>query len=169
MESIAQIERLIKVLALTDSDQDGEALAALRQARQMLFAHGLSLTDLAATLAASPAPRQKRAEIDITRGLMKAYETRLAALEAENRRLQKDLVQAERAIARWRELAESTNRDSTKYQAAADKWRALARHTADHLWELGQQLQSLDAPVDDGKGDIATADDNVVTFTKPRS
>lgn len=167
MDSIAHIEKLMKVLALTDSDQDGEALAALRQARQMLFTHGLSLTDLAATLATSPAPRQKRAEIDITRGLIKAYETRLENLEKENRRLQKDLVLAERAIVRWRELAEATNRDSAKYQAAADKWRVLARNTADHLWELGQQLQTMDATPSDSTVEAET-DANVVSFTKPR-
>lgn len=168
MDSMAQIEKLMKVLALTDSDQDGEALAALRQARQMLFAHGLSLADLAATLAITPAPKQKRAEIDITRGLIKAYEVRLQNLEKQNRAMQKDLVLAERAITRWRELAEVTNRDSAKHQAASDKWRDLARNTANHLWELGQQLQALDGTIDSGAESAeAGTDGNVVTFTKP--
>lgn len=168
MDSIAHIEKLMKVLALTESDQDGEALAALRQARQMLFTHGLSLTDLAAALAAPAAPRHKRAEIDVTRGLIKAYETRLQSLEKQNRALQKDLILAERAIARWRDLAEVTNRDSAKHQAAADRWRALARNTADHLWELGRQLQAMDHVPGDGVTDPET-DGNIVSFTKPRT
>lgn len=165
---MAQIEKLMKVLALTESDQDGEALAALRQARQMLFAHGMTLSDLAATLAMTPAPKQKRAEIDITRGLIKAYEARLQRLEEQNRSMQKDLVLAERAISRWRELAEATNRDSAKYQAAADKWRDLARNTANHLWELGQQLQELDGGPEQAETTTTEMDGKIVHFTKPQ-
>lgn len=169
MDSMAQIEKLVKVLALTSSDQDGEALAALRQARQMLFTHGLSLADLAAMLAITPAPKAKRAEIDVTRGLMKAYEARLQSLEQQNRALQKDLVMAERAISRWREMAEATGRDSNKHQAAADKWRALARSTADQLWDLGQQLQALDGPAPEAASSTTETetDGNVISFTKP--
>ena len=48
-------EKLGKVLALAGSDQDGEALAALRKAGGMLKAAGLSFTDLAQRLKAPAA------------------------------------------------------------------------------------------------------------------
>jgi hypothetical protein len=45
------ISRFAKVLALAGSPADGEALAALRKARSMLTAAGMSFTDLANQLA----------------------------------------------------------------------------------------------------------------------
>ena len=41
------LNRLDKVLALADSDQDGEAVSAVRMARQLLLNDGLSFGDLA--------------------------------------------------------------------------------------------------------------------------
>lgn len=166
-DNLPLVEKLIKVLALTSSEHDGEALAALRQARQMLMAHGLSLSDLAVAMILPAPAKQRRNEIDVTRGLIKAYEARIANLQQQNSSMQKDLILAERAIARWRELAESTGRDSSKHQIAADKWRTLARHTADQLWELGQQLQALDGPVDAATDGVEG--ENIVSFTRPHS
>ena len=52
MTATVDFERLSKVLALAGSDQDGEALAALRKAGGMLKAAGLSFTDIAGRLKA---------------------------------------------------------------------------------------------------------------------
>jgi len=52
MAASVDYERLGKVLALAGSDQDGEALAALRKAGGMLKAAGLSFTDIAQKLKA---------------------------------------------------------------------------------------------------------------------
>ena len=55
MTATVDFERLSKVLALAGSDQDGEALAALRKAGGMLKAAGLSFTDIAGRLKAPAA------------------------------------------------------------------------------------------------------------------
>lgn len=60
--------KLAKLLALAGSDHDGEALAALRKARRLLDAAGLSFTDAAQRIA-SPGVhtvrnRQSAAEVD---------------------------------------------------------------------------------------------------------
>ena len=55
MTAAVDFEKLSKVLALAGSDQDGEALAALRKAGGMLKAAGLSFTDLGQKLKAGPA------------------------------------------------------------------------------------------------------------------
>jgi len=47
MNSRLDIEKFDKVLALASSDRDGEALAALRKARHMLNAAGLTFRDIA--------------------------------------------------------------------------------------------------------------------------
>ncbi len=49
------LERLGKLLAVAGSDQDGEALAALRKARKMMEASGQSFTDLASVMKRSAA------------------------------------------------------------------------------------------------------------------
>ncbi len=135
----------MKVLALAESSQDGEALAALRAAQQLLAAHGLTLEDVAAAygLALTGRPRARH-EIDASRGLVKAMQARLAATEYEIEALRKDLDYATRLAERWKTVAENGMRDTARHQAAADKWRALARDTADHLWDLGRQLQTID-------------------------
>lgn len=46
MDREADRRRLVKVLALLQSDRDGEALAALRVARTLLRRHGLELRDI---------------------------------------------------------------------------------------------------------------------------
>lgn len=141
-----QLEKLIKVLGLTSSDHDGEALAALRQAKQMLFSQGLSLPDLAALLASNTQAEKPRRALDISRSLRKAYELKLARAEHENARLQKELRQAASAL---------------------QQWQNLARTTANHLWELGQQLQALDQPTGSPPDALNGAADNVIAFQKP--
>jgi len=168
---VDHIARLTKVLALAESDQDGEALAALRAAQHMLAAQGMTLEDLVLA-AATPLRGRARHDIDASRGLMKALQSRLAAAEDEINGLRKDLGYATRLAERWKALADTTLRDTARHQAAADKWRALARRTADHLWDLGQQLQAVDdtptIPVTDHAPESVTAPEtknpNVVRF-----
>lgn len=151
MDGVLNLDRLAKVLALADSPSDGEALAAMRLAQQMLGARGMTFADLGTLLARADTSftphgthTRSRAEIDVSRGIIKAYEVRIVALEKENALIKKDLAAAERMMERWKNLAVSTGSDSAKHLAAAEKWRNLARTTADHLWELGRQLQAVD-------------------------
>lgn len=112
------VEKLAKVLALADSAAEGEALAAVRTARQLLARAGLSFRDLAeiAGLAAAPARplslSPHRPEADIA-----ALRQRLHELEGRNRELQRQL--------------EGQTRET-------ERWRRLARDTVERLWEVGQ-------------------------------
>ncbi|MGE3770170.1 MAG: DUF2786 domain-containing protein [Bdellovibrionales bacterium] len=134
------LDRLVKVLALAESTQDGEALAALRLAQQMLAVHNLTMSDLGALLS-NPSGKS---HVQISRSLVKAYEARISALEKENTLLRREVINAADTLEKWKSLLTSSQRDSVRHQASAEKWRELARKTADHLWELGQQLQAID-------------------------
>ena len=59
MNSRLDIDKFDKVLALASSDRDGEALAALRKARHMLSAAGLTFRDIAAAPKTTSPPQQQ--------------------------------------------------------------------------------------------------------------
>lgn len=132
MGGVLNSERLAKILALADSPVDGEALAALRLAQNLLAVNGLTFADL---LAAG----------------MPFHATEL---QRENTQLKQNLAVAHADAERWKSLALAMGGDSARHIAAAEKWRALARTAADHLWELGRQLQGSDEMAPDGSGNV---------------
>lgn len=100
MSGRLDLDRLAKVLGMAESDRDGEALAALRAARDQLARHGLSFRDLVDGL--SPAQRARAAgaaaaggtslgwaldaaqdEIERLHGVVAGLEEQLAAIEEE--------------------------------------------------------------------------------------
>ena len=72
-------ERFIKVLTLAGSDRDGEALSALRQARRMLAAAGLSFTDIAQSIGKTGGhhPREQDSETEALHQLLVVTEVEL--------------------------------------------------------------------------------------------
>ncbi|HLN23348.1 MAG TPA: hypothetical protein VK558_05120 [Patescibacteria group bacterium] len=73
-------DRFVKLIALAESNQDHEALAAVRKASEMARAAGLSLGQ-AVTSASGTAPRDYMAEIELTmaRARIVVLERQLAA------------------------------------------------------------------------------------------
>lgn len=103
-------DKLAKVLALAGSDQDGEALAALRKAQGMLKAAGKTFADLTqpASVARAPAPQKAAGPsfVDIFAGFndhMEAKELGWKAKQAAARadRLKREAAEREAAIAKY--------------------------------------------------------------------
>ncbi|NCC02763.1 MAG: hypothetical protein EOM37_01760 [Proteobacteria bacterium] len=129
------LSQLDKVLALVDSNQEGEALGALRMARKMLQREGLSFVDLAQAA--------RRAQFSLTRSLFNSvsqqqWEAKIDQLQDD---LQAQMEQNESLTAQvefWRRRAFELEQMLTINQAETTRWRDMARETAERLWDLGQ-------------------------------
>ncbi len=117
-------ERFDKILALVDSEQEGEALAAMRQARRLLEESGLRFSELL-DLAASPlraldvvrGPATERPSVSMD-SRIRFLETTLERRDLEIRRLREELANQERL---YRERLAKTER------AAAEELEGLQR------------------------------------------
>jgi hypothetical protein len=137
--------QLDKVLALADSSHDGEALVAVRKARQMLSRDGLNFSDLAR---AAQKPR-----INLPFGFFSGahivnLETEILQLRQEMEDLRSKKVMFEAQSENLRQRATELEQKLTASQADAVRWRQLARETVEKLWDLGQSIQQ-DEPVFD--------------------
>jgi len=148
------LDQLDKVLALADSDHDGEALGALRMARRLLIRSGLTFADLAYAARRScfslsrnvfsPAVIQLEAKID-------QMHDELDAHVAQNQKLS---LQLEGMKARVSEM----EKQLVVHQAETAHWKETARATAERLWDLGQlahaeAMATLERPDDGASSD----------------
>ncbi len=135
--SSQQPSQLDKILALADSSHDGEAVVAVRKARQVLMQRGLSFGDLAR----AAAQKQRR-------GLpMPFFMTPSVELEIENNELRQQLcatrndLQMRSAEAElWRQRAAELEQKLIASQAETRRWRQMARDTVEKMWDLGQTM-----------------------------
>lgn len=131
-------DKLAKVLALAESDHQGEALSALRAARIMLSRAGLSFRDLAVgaqpvrvadspkSPPASPKPTPPvRNPSDET--VIIGLRQQVADLERENDGLRRRL--------------DRVTGENERSREEVDRWRTLARETAEKLWDLGKAME----------------------------
>jgi DNA-binding transcriptional MerR regulator len=126
-------DKLAKVLALAESDHQGEAQSALRAARIMLARAGLSFRDLAVA-ARQPGPRleppaRPHPPVVVTESLD------TGALRSQLRDLEQRLEDMEQALARERE-------DLARQRQETKRWHQLARETAEQLWDVGKVLET---------------------------
>jgi transposase-like protein len=135
--------KLSKVLALVDSHQDGEALAALRAARLMLNNAGLAFQDLAMpSLTTLPEADEERA---MAYALMKSLRLQIQSLESQLSRVTKEAEDARADAEKWRMTASAADQSLSRSRAEAERWRLLAKETAEQLWDMGQMMtQSKD-------------------------
>ena len=137
--SHAPLTQLDKVLALADSNHDGEAVVAVRKARQLLSRDGLSFGDLARAASRKPGmslPFGFRSASTVTH-----LEVEVVRLRQKLDDLQ-DAMQTKTAQAeQWRRRAEELEIKSQTSQAEARRWQKLARDTVEKLWDLGQSLR----------------------------
>ncbi len=88
-------DKLTKVLALADSDKQGEALAALHQAKRMLESADLSFRDLGEGAAEAMASAERS-----------HYDADLVMdLEREVDELRRDLAEESRDVEKWKRIA----------------------------------------------------------------
>ncbi|MEJ0063199.1 MAG: hypothetical protein WDO70_08350 [Alphaproteobacteria bacterium] len=137
------LARLVKVLALADSSHDGEATAAVRMARQILMQDGMSFADLARAAAnrspaARPAPLHNIAES--TRAV-RTLEAQVADLQSRLKQHQASSAMQHGELARTKLTLARLETSLGRTREEVEKWRALARNTADKLWEIGQQIE----------------------------
>ena len=135
-------DQLDKVLALADSNHEAEAVVAVRKAREMLERHGLSFGDLArAAVARRPANRPSgvMSFFSLTRD---GGDEQIDELRQEISELQAQLTDQSLHLDFWRRRAADLEQTASHAQTEAGKWRALARETAEKLWDIGQTIQN---------------------------
>ncbi|WP_377808095.1 hypothetical protein ABNQ38_22225 [Azospirillum sp. A29] len=133
-------DKLAKVLAMAESEHQGEALSALRAARIMLSRAGLSFRDLAerARTPVSPAPEPPPTVHPSEPAPAPAPPPPPDELVRGLRRQVKDL---ELELATLRRQLDKAAGDADRQREEADRWRTLARETAEKLWDMGKALE----------------------------
>lgn len=152
-------DQLEKVLALADSDQEGEALGALRMARRLLERNGLTFGDLAQAA--------RRSSISARPFFFSGAQVHL---EAKIEQLQDDLsahVEQNESLSTqiefWRRRAFELEQMLNLTQAETARWKEMARDTAERLWDLGQ-IARAEAAV----AEIAIQEDGEAQEPKPQ-
>ncbi len=129
-------DKLAKVLAMAESEHQGEALSALRAARIMLSRAGLSFRDLAERARPDGPPREPPPTV-IT-PTPPAQPPPPAQLVQSLRRQVRDL---ELELAGLRRQLDKSAGDLDRHRDEAERWRNLARETAEKLWDMGKALE----------------------------
>lgn len=133
--------QLDKVLALADSSHDGEAVVAVRKAREMLSRNGISFSDLAR--AATPKPR-----IPLPFGFLTTsspvHDQEISALRQQLIDLQTELTNQTTLAEFWHRRAVDLEQNLNLSQAEVIRWKELAQETVEKLWELGSSLEAQD-------------------------
>jgi predicted nucleotidyltransferase len=125
----APLQKLEKVLALADSDQDGEALAALRAARSMLQQSGIELSEVLTAALSDDAARKGGKKIFGSLELMRLRQmVEIRQLEAEA----------------WKREAEAAKQALTKSEQERERWHRLANETMEKLWQIAQTINAID-------------------------
>ncbi|WP_372398081.1 hypothetical protein ABMY26_15155 [Azospirillum sp. HJ39] len=129
-------DKLAKVLAMAESEHQGEALSALRAARIMLSRAGLSFRDLAERARAPvfPAPEQPAAEPPGAPAPPPPPDELVRGLRRQVRDLELELATLRRQL-------DKAAGDADRQREEADRWRTLARETAEKLWDMGKALE----------------------------
>ena len=137
-------EQLDKILALADSSHDGEAVVAVRKARQMLSRDGLSFADLARA-----ASRQMRSPGLLSR-LSKHpdhLESQVYHLRQQLEDLRAQMQTQDLQLGFWRRRAMDLEQNSRRAEQHAlrargesEKWKKLASDTVDRLWDIGANI-----------------------------
>ncbi len=136
-------DQLDKVLALADSSHEGEAVGAVRMARQLLSRDGLSFGDLAR--AASNRSRFAR-PLSFFSSQQVNLEAQIAPFQQQIADLQADNQSQATQIEFWRRRAFELEQQLNLSQTEAQRWKEMARETLEKLWDMGQQA---DAPAFD--------------------
>lgn len=127
-------DKLAKVLAMAESEHQGEAMSALRAARIMLSRAGMSFRDLAD--GARPRPASAEPPVVAPAPPAKAPPPDEVALG-----LRRQVADLERELAALKRQLDKTGGELDKQKEEADRWRVLARETAEKLWDVGKALE----------------------------
>ncbi|MDD4617465.1 MAG: hypothetical protein PHW76_10260 [Alphaproteobacteria bacterium] len=128
-------EQLDKILALADSNHDGEALVAVRKAREMLLRDGLCFGDLAkaASIKASGA-------YPFLTGGRQHLESQVQHLRQQVEDLQAQMQTQDFQLDFWRRRAFDIEQSLQHAQSEAERWKKLATETANRLWDIARNM-----------------------------
>lgn len=129
--------QLDKVLALADSSHEGEAVGAVRIARQILSRDGLSFSDLAR---AATKPRFTL-PLSLFSSQQAHQEAQLAQMQQKIYDLQGEQQSLQTQVDFWRQRAMGLEQQLNLSLSDAQRWRQLARETIEKLWDTGQAIQ----------------------------
>lgn len=126
-------ERLSKVLALSDSPHDGEALAALRAARTMLRHSGVDLSEVL-----RGAVSEKHMALASIRDpdVMASLQREVIQLQKKAAQLQKDLLLQQREAAHWRKTAEQRGERLARAEEERDRLRHFVADMSEKLTSM---------------------------------
>ena len=127
-------DKLAKVLAMAESEHQGEAMSALRASRIMLSRAGMSFRDLAD--GARPRPAPSAAPTTTPAPPAKAPPPDEVVLG-----LRRQVADLERELAALKRQLDKTSGELDRQKEEADRWRVLARETAEKLWDVGKALE----------------------------
>ena len=132
--------QLDKVLALADSNHDGEALVAVRKARQILSRDGLSFGDLARAASSGQGLPKTVGAFSFLSGQRDHWESQIHYLRQQLDDARAQLQTQDLQLDFWRRRALDMEQTATHATTESERWKKLARETADHLWDIGQAV-----------------------------
>ncbi len=135
-------EQLDKILALADSSHEGEAIVAVRKARQMLSRDGLSFADLARVASARQGYGQSSGLFSRRSRQPDPTETQLHHLQQQLEDLRAQIQTQDLQVGFWRRRALDLEQNSLRAQNEAERWKKLASETAERLWDMGKDIGS---------------------------
>jgi hypothetical protein len=140
-------EQLDKILALADSSHDGEAVVAVRKARQMLNRDGLSFGDLARAAVKQGSTGKAAGMFSFLSAHKDHLESEVGYLRQQLEDLQAQMQTQDLQLDFWRRRATDLEQSSTQAYHEAERWKKLARDTAERLWDIGQSIGGEHEPV----------------------
>jgi hypothetical protein len=143
-------EQLDKILALADSTHDGEALVAVRKARQIMSRDGISFGDLARAAANGQTPGRPVPRTGMFSFLSSHndhLESQIVHMRQQLEDLRAQMQTQDLQLDFWRRRATDLEQSSTQATYDAERWKKLARETAEKLWDIGQSIGGEEPPL----------------------
>jgi chromosome segregation ATPase len=132
-------EQLDKILALADSNHEGEAVVAVRKAREMLSRDGLSFGDLARAASTHTYARSSGA-FSFLSGGREFMESKINHLRQQVEDLQAQLQTQDFQLDFWRRRVTELEQSYQHAHSEAERWKKLASETANRLWDIARSV-----------------------------
>ena len=132
-------EQLDKILAMADSSHEGEAVVAVRKARQMLSRDGLCFSDLAKAVSTHTTLKSPGV-LSFLSGGREHMESQINHLRQQVEDLKSELQTQDFQLDFWRRRAFDLEQTSQHALSEAERWKKLASDTADRLWDIGRSI-----------------------------
>jgi hypothetical protein len=132
-------EQLDKILALADSNHEGEAVVAVRKARQMLSRDGLSFGDLARAVSGHTHIKSPGV-FSFLSGGREYMESQIHHLRQQVEDLKSELQTQDFQLDFWRRRAAELEQTSQHALSESERWKKLASETANRLWDMGRSI-----------------------------